>query len=330
MGQSVIFFGNIFSQLFYILSKEALVLMLHIVREHCVDTVRGLWKELEFTEFNKRELLEYLNNPEIQDSLGLMRCCRKLLKSQDMHHNCGENPCEEDIEKLKQELLAKARKRKDAARERSEKKVKNVSITGDREAPYDLEKVLKALGEPLTDTSKNSGKKSKDASGGGKKKRKNSKKEILIVVSSPTSSDTGEKDSDDVSSHSSRASSRTESMVSSSKSSTNSSGMGSRDSSRTASIVGSPKSSSRTSSHSRASSRTESIIGSPKYSTDSRTSSRAESIPGSPKSFTDSGPKKPQIKDSVNIPNYDQIIQLNQRLWNELEVESKQGLVYYF
>ena len=28
--------------------------MLHIVREHCVDTVRGLWKELEFTEFNKR------------------------------------------------------------------------------------------------------------------------------------------------------------------------------------------------------------------------------------------------------------------------------------
>merc|ERR1712226_1621742 len=282
------------------------VLMLHIVREHCVDTVRGLWKELEFTEFNKRELLEYLNNPEIQDSLGLMRCCRKLLKSQDMHHNCGENPCEEDIEKLKQELLAKARKRKDAARERSEKKVKNVSITGDREAPYDLEKVLKALGEPLTDTSQNSGKKSKDASGGGKKKRKNSKKEILIVVSSPTSSDTGEKDSDDVSSHSSRTSSRT------------------------ASIVGSPKSSSRTSSHSRASSRTESIIGSPKYSTDSRTSSRAESIPGSPKSFTDSGPKKSQIKDSVNIPNYDQIIQLNRRLWNELEVESKQGLVYYF
>ena len=58
--------------------------------------------------------------------------------------------------------------------------------------------------QPLTDTSKNSGKKSKDASGGGKKKRKNSKKEILIVVSSPTSSDTGEKDSDDVSSHSSR------------------------------------------------------------------------------------------------------------------------------
>ena len=48
---------------------------------------------------------------------------------------------------MKQELLAKARKRKDAARERSEKKVKNVSITGDREAPYDLEKVLKALGE---------------------------------------------------------------------------------------------------------------------------------------------------------------------------------------
>ena len=61
-----------------------------------------------------------------------------------------------------------------------------------------------------------------------------------------------------------------------------------------------------------------------------RTSSRAESIPGSPKSFTDSGPKLPQIKDSVNIPNYDQIIQLNRRLWNELEVESKQGLVYYF
>ena len=58
--------------------------------------------------------------------------------------------------------------------------------------------------QPLTDTSKNSGKKSKDASGGGKKKRKNSKKEILIVVSSPNSSDSGEKDSDDVSSHSSR------------------------------------------------------------------------------------------------------------------------------
>lgn len=108
--------------------------------------------------------------------------------------------------------------------------------------------------QPLTDTSKNSGKKSKDASGGGKKKRKNSKKEILIVVSSPNSSDSGEKDSDDVSSHSSRlemkwkinftkkilfwllrnlyftfrTSSRTESMVSSSKSSTDSSGMGSR------------------------------------------------------------------------------------------------------
>ena len=58
--------------------------------------------------------------------------------------------------------------------------------------------------QPLTDSSKNSGKKSKDASGGGKKKRKNSKKEILIVVSSPNSSDSGEKDSDDVSSHSSR------------------------------------------------------------------------------------------------------------------------------
>ena len=60
---------------------------------------------------------------------------------------CRENPCEEDIERLKQELFAKARKRKDAARERSEKKVKTVSTTGDREAPYDLEKVLKTLGE---------------------------------------------------------------------------------------------------------------------------------------------------------------------------------------
>ena len=60
---------------------------------------------------------------------------------------CRENPCAEDIERLKQELFAKARKRKDAAKERSEKKVKNVSTTGDRETPYDLEKVLKALGE---------------------------------------------------------------------------------------------------------------------------------------------------------------------------------------
>ena len=40
------------------------------------------------------------------------------------------------------------RKRKDALRERSEKKVKiNTFTTGDREAPYDLEKVLKELGE---------------------------------------------------------------------------------------------------------------------------------------------------------------------------------------
>ena len=60
---------------------------------------------------------------------------------------CRENPCAEDIERLKQELFAKARKRKDAAKERSEKKVKNVTTTGDRETPYDLEKVLKTLGE---------------------------------------------------------------------------------------------------------------------------------------------------------------------------------------
>ena len=66
---------------------------------------------------------------------------------------------------MKQELFAKARKRKDAAKERAEKKVKNVSTNGDREAPYDLEKVLKALGECSTtaksNTTENSKKKGK-------------------------------------------------------------------------------------------------------------------------------------------------------------------------
>ena len=32
--------------------------------------------------------------------------------------------------------------------------------------------------------------------------------------------------------------------------------------------------------------------------------------------------KKSLFKDSVNIPNYDQIIQLNQRLWNEFGEET--------
>lgn len=269
--------------------------MLHIVREHCVAVVRDLWKELEFNEFQKSELLQYLNNPQIQDSLGLMKCCRRLLKSQELHHNCSENPCEEDVEKMKHEVVARMRKRKDALRERSEKKVKiNTFTTGDREAPYDLEKVLKELGES-PNSSKNSGKKSKDGGGGprarcsgGKKKSKNNsvKKEIIIAKeTTPSSSDTEEKDSDDVS---------TISMVST---------------------------------HSRASSRTESIVGSPKSSTDSGVDSVELNT-------THSGlhsPKKTQkIKDSVNIPNYDQIVQFNRRLWNQVEEKSKQGLVHYF
>ena len=48
---------------------------------------------------------------------------------------------------MRQELLAKMRQRKDANKEKNKKKVKTVSTTGDREAPYDLEKVLKELGE---------------------------------------------------------------------------------------------------------------------------------------------------------------------------------------
>ena len=82
----------------------------------------------------------------------------------------------EDIERLKQELLAKARKHKDAARVRSEKKFKNVSTTGDREAPYDLEKVLKALGEV-----KNKRKKAKT---GKKKSQKNKKEENTTIATS--------------------------------------------------------------------------------------------------------------------------------------------------
>ena len=31
---------------------------------------------------------------------------------------------------------------------------------------------------------------------------------------------------------------------------------------------------------------------------------------------------KNQIKDSVNMPNYDKIIQFNQRLWNEFGEET--------
>ena len=77
---------------------------------------------------------------------------------------------------MKQELLAKARKRKDAARERSEKKFKTVSTTGDREAPYDLEKVLKALGEV-----KNKRKKAKT---GKKKSQKNKREEDTTVATS--------------------------------------------------------------------------------------------------------------------------------------------------
>ena len=88
---------------------------------------------------------------------------------------CRENPCEEDIERLKQELFVKARKRKDAARERSEKKFKTVSTTGDREAPYDLEKVLKALGEV-----KNKRKKAKT---GKKKSRRNKKEDTTVAIS---------------------------------------------------------------------------------------------------------------------------------------------------
>ena len=61
--------------------------------------------------------------------------------------NCVETPNEEEEALMRQELLAKMRQRKDANKERTEKKVKTVSTTGDREAPYDLEKVLKELGE---------------------------------------------------------------------------------------------------------------------------------------------------------------------------------------
>ena len=77
---------------------------------------------------------------------------------------------------MKQELFVKARKRKDAARERSEKKFKTVSTTGDREAPYDLEKVLKALGEV-----KNKRKKAKT---GKKKSQKNKREEDTTVATS--------------------------------------------------------------------------------------------------------------------------------------------------
>ena len=88
-----------------------------------------------------------IDDKDTPESLGSKHSDGNIEEIQVDCQNCGENPCEEDIERLKQDLLAQARKRKDAARERSEKKVKNVSITGDREAPYDLEKVLKALGE---------------------------------------------------------------------------------------------------------------------------------------------------------------------------------------
>ena len=39
------------------------------------------------------------------------------------------------------------KQRKEARKERAEKKVKTVIVAGDRKNPYDFEKVLEALGE---------------------------------------------------------------------------------------------------------------------------------------------------------------------------------------
>ena len=87
---------------------------------------------------------------------------------------------------MKQELYAKARKRKDAAKERAEKKVKNVSTNGDREAPYDLEKVLKALGECSTTAKSNTTENSKKKGKKAKKARKQNQLKRQEIVGSDT------------------------------------------------------------------------------------------------------------------------------------------------
>ena len=44
------------------------------------------------------------------------------------------------------------KQRKEARKERAEKKVKTVIVDGDRETPYDFEKVLQELGEVSQNT----------------------------------------------------------------------------------------------------------------------------------------------------------------------------------
>ena len=78
---------------------------------------------------------------------------------------------------LKQDLLAKMRQHKKAVKECAEKKAKTVVVAGNREDPYDLEKVLLELGELDSGTTKAKAISKKK----GKKAKKNLKQNNEVV-----------------------------------------------------------------------------------------------------------------------------------------------------
>ena len=127
----------------------------------------------QFYNFSKliscSELIQYLNDPKIQRSLLLMKCCGKLLK--EMQSELEDLDDSEKISELKQ-----------AVKERAEKKAKSVVVAGNRKDPYDLEKVLEELGEldsGTTKTKANSKKKGKKAK---KKLKQNNKVEPNLLI----------------------------------------------------------------------------------------------------------------------------------------------------
>ena len=68
------------------------------------------------------------------------------------------------------------KQRKEARKERAEKKVKTVIVDDDQETPYDIEKVLLELGEADSSKKTNSGGKGKKAKVEQKQSKNNSKK----------------------------------------------------------------------------------------------------------------------------------------------------------
>ena len=93
-----------------------------------------------------------------------MKCCGKLLK--EMQSELEDLDDSEKISELKK-----------AVNERAEKKAKTVVVAGNREDPYDLEKVLLELGELDSGTTKAKAISKKK----GKKAKKNLKQNNEVV-----------------------------------------------------------------------------------------------------------------------------------------------------